>query len=342
MVNGHPLDGTEMAANSIADSLPPIAISSYLSKSTAEIRARTIPWEGYQRASLITEEELSQIRQFEKSPTDALQEAGAKYITLFLNLLQKLVRTDTIQNILVLIDDILGDSKTCPIFYSLHDPLLPFSPFLKYAFNNARLLKKDDEYIQLKSAKICVMLLMHAPKDYPFDPADVFAWLTQQLASTNANIVDLAVQYLQSLLSIIEYRPLFYASTAACKSLVDIMKSSTQAQMQYQTVYILWLLTFDKNIAANLQREHDVIPTFLEVAKSAIKEKVVRIIVATIKNMVVAAPNENMVALLGNKALNVCEVLSARNWADEEIKEDLNYLKTELAKIVANLRSVSV
>jgi hypothetical protein len=45
-----------------------------------------------------------------------------------------------------------------------------------------------------------------------------------------------------------------------------------------------------------------------------------------------------MVALLGNKVLNVCEVLSARKWRDEEIHEDLLHLNTQLANVVANLR----
>ncbi|TPX42768.1 hypothetical protein SeLEV6574_g05421 [Synchytrium endobioticum] len=34
----------------------------YLEDTTVQIRARTIPWEGYQRAALITKEELAQIR----------------------------------------------------------------------------------------------------------------------------------------------------------------------------------------------------------------------------------------------------------------------------------------
>lgn len=108
----------------------------YLHKATLEIRARSIPWEGYQRASLISEDELAQIRQFEKSPSAALAEAGPVYISMFLNLLQKLIRTDTIQNILVLIDDLLVLDANAPgIFFSLSaDPAtgLPFAPFTRY------------------------------------------------------------------------------------------------------------------------------------------------------------------------------------------------------------------
>ncbi|KAJ3054634.1 H(+)-transporting V1 sector ATPase subunit H [Rhizophlyctis rosea] len=308
----------------------------YLEDQSNTIRARTIPWEGYQRATLITEEELAQIRQFEKSPAAALSEAGDKYILMFLTLLQKLVRTDTIQNILVLIDDVLqADDNTPSIFFKLaeqnEDPNLPYAPFTK-------LLKKDDEYIQLKSAKILIFLLLQSDSPTTYDPTDLFAWLASQMQSTNASVVDIAVQLLQSLLSITQYRLPFYQSGTGMVTLVDILKKNmTNPQMQYQTIYILWLLTYIRDIAADLQRKFDVVPLFLDIAKAAIKEKVVRVIVATFRNILEKAPQENMSAFIGNKVLNVAETLSGRKWSDTEIGEDLEFIKEELSKSVANL-----
>ncbi|KAJ3279496.1 H(+)-transporting V1 sector ATPase subunit H [Borealophlyctis nickersoniae] len=318
----------------------------YLEEQSNAIRARTIPWEGYQRASLITEEELAQIRQFEKNPAAALDEvkkfegnlyneAGEKYIQLFLNLLQKLVRTDTIQNILVLIDDVLTEKpERAELFYKVAeqkgDPTLPYAPFVK-------LLKKDDEYIQLKAAKILTFLLLNAPQTPEYVPTELFSWITTQLQNTNLNVVDIAVQLLQSLLSVPKYRLVFYQTPSGVSTLVDILKRSTNAQMQYQTIYILWLLTFEKEIAADLQRKYDVIPILIDIAKTAIKEKVVRVIVSTFVNMLKNAPQENMYAMIGNKLLNVCENLSGRKWSDPEIAEDLEFIKEELSKSVANL-----
>ncbi|KND02681.1 H(+)-transporting V1 sector ATPase subunit H [Spizellomyces punctatus DAOM BR117] len=308
----------------------------YLEDQTVAIRSRTIPWEGYQRASLITEEELSQIRQFEKSPTAALNEAGDSYIDLFLNLLQKLSRADTIQNSLVLIDDVLAESEgRVNIFYRLAeqkgDISLPYRPFFK-------LLKKDDEYIQLKSAKIITYLLIHSDAATKVDATELFVWIAEQLQNANANIVDIAVQLLQSLLSVPEYRLPFYQTPNAVQSLVGILKKgSSNAQMQYQVIYTLWLLTLIREIAADLQRKFDVVPVFIEIAKAAIKEKVTRVVVATLRNMLSKAPQENMAAMIGNKLLNVCETLAGRKWSDTDITEDLEYLKEELAKSVANL-----
>jgi V-type H+-transporting ATPase subunit H len=147
-------------------------------------------------------------------------------------------------------------------------------------------LRKEGEYIQLKSAKICVSLLLDAPKDHSFDPSDIFSWLTSQLAHENPEVVDISVQYLQALLSVVEYRLVFFENHKAMQTLVDVMKASSNAQMQYQTIYVLWLLSFEPAIAAQLQKQYDIVPCFLEFAKSAIKEKVVRIIVATVRNLI--------------------------------------------------------
>ncbi|KAI8590521.1 armadillo-type protein [Geranomyces variabilis] len=327
-------DSANLAAVSIE---APIVAShnKYLDDQTTAIRARTIAWEGYQRASLITEDELAQIRQFERLPD--LKEAGERYMELFVNLLQKLVRADTIQNILVLIDDVLAASdQNVNALFALADKKadasLPYGPFLK-------LLKKDDEYIQLKSAKIVTYLLLRAPPAHAgADISELLVWITAQLQNPNSAVVDIAVQYLQSILSIPSTRLKFYQTPGGVQNLVDILKKgSPNAQMQYQVINILWLLTLIRDIAADLQRKFDVVPLLIDIAKGAIKEKVTRVVIATLKNMVSKAPQENMAAMIGNKLLNTCETLAARKWSDEDILEDLTYLKEEMAKNVANL-----
>ena len=47
-----------------------------------------------------------------------------------------------------------------------------------------------------------------------------------------------------------------------------------------------------------------------------------------------------MSVFIGNKVLNVAETLSGRKWSDSEIGEDLEFIKEELSRSVANLRLV--
>ncbi|KAJ1563534.1 H(+)-transporting V1 sector ATPase subunit H, partial [Cladochytrium tenue] len=104
-----------------------------LDEQSAVVRERAIPWEGYQKAGLITEVELQLIRQFEKTPTENLKDSGEKYVQLFLELLKKLVRNDTLQNILVLLEDKLfvSDEALVP-FYAIArvDSDAVYGPFI--------------------------------------------------------------------------------------------------------------------------------------------------------------------------------------------------------------------
>ncbi|KAJ3085168.1 H(+)-transporting V1 sector ATPase subunit H [Quaeritorhiza haematococci] len=287
----------------------------YLEEQTASFRGRTIPWEGYLRANIITADELAQIRQFEKSPANALAEAGERYVFVFLSLLAKLNRNDMIQNLLVLIDDILMEGRErAQLFFATAsvkgDPSFPYAPFVKEA-DGAN-----------------------------FDPNDFFVWITAQLQGSNPAVVDIVVQYLQTLLSINSYRALFFKTPNAVATLMDILRKNTdtqKSQIQYQIVYCLWLMSFVKEVSADIQRRYDILSVSIDIAKAAIKEKVVRVIVALWKNMISQALKENLLPMVGNKVLTVCENLSARKYSDTEITDDLEYLKEELAKHVQSL-----
>lgn len=67
--------------------------------------------QGYQRANLVTAEELALIKRVDRQPRvkteSILVTDGQVYATLYLRLLKKLVRVDTMQYILVMIGDAL-------------------------------------------------------------------------------------------------------------------------------------------------------------------------------------------------------------------------------------------
>lgn len=105
----------------------------YVDENTARIRSKSVPWEvslhpamapaypyspsfqGYQRADLITQEELALIKKVDRpqktKSEPLLLSEGRTYILLYLSLLKKLQRIDTMQSLLILITDaLLGTS----------------------------------------------------------------------------------------------------------------------------------------------------------------------------------------------------------------------------------------
>lgn len=99
-------------------------------------------------------------------------------------------------------------------------------------------------------------------------------------------------------------------------------------------------------------RKFDIIPLLMIIAQSVVKEKVQRVIVATYRvrkdllapdrnsddtiwvgqNLVAKAPSQNLPAMLVAKLLPYVKNLSTRKWSDEEIVEDIEFLKEELTK----------
>lgn len=65
-------------------------------------------------------------------------------------------------------------------------------------------------------------------------------------------------------------------------------------------------------------------------AQGAVKEKVIRVFVATFKNLIIKAPAANLPAMLVAELLPFANNLSSRKWSDEDIPEDVQFLRDEL------------
>ncbi|KAF9107740.1 H(+)-transporting V1 sector ATPase subunit H [Mortierella sp. GBA35] len=330
--------------NNVVAEVPLALVSNpYLDELTAGLRARPIPWEGYQRATLITQTELNYIKAVEKKTGEDLSRVvdseGPVYADLFVSLLQKLVRVDTIQSILILIDDLLLDHEDRATYFldlAKKDPSLPYAPLLKC-------LRSEDDFVPLKASKILTTILCASPKPSTEAAEELFRWTTAQLQSNNPAVVDLAVQVLESVLRQRAVRPIYWNTPHAMDALVKILKTEAPTpQMQYQVIYCFWILTFDTEIAQEFNRRYDVIPPLVEIAKSAIKEKVIRVIISTLRNLVEKAPEANLAAMAAVKLLTFTENLSTRKWSDGEILEDVNYLKAELEENFQTLTTFEV
>jgi V-type H+-transporting ATPase subunit H len=131
-------------------------------------------------------------------------------------------------------------------------------------------------------------------------------------------------------------------------SLVDIIRHKPGPQMCYQIAFCFWLLTFEQDIAEEINkfvpqlhfpietethddRKYDIIPLLTDVAQAAVKEKVIRVIVSTFRGLVTKAPTANLPAMLVAQLLPFVKNLSARKWSDEDIIEDVNFLRDELS-----------
>ncbi|TFK87372.1 ATPase V1 complex subunit H [Polyporus arcularius HHB13444] len=304
----------------------------YLDENSAKIRAKPVPWEGYQRAGLVTTEELALIKKVDRQTRPKIESLhasdGQTYALLYLRLLKKLQRIDTQSFILVLIADALTDhEERIPLFTnaSQTDPELPYGPLL-------RILDSQDDFVQLKAAQILTVLLSSEKSPLQSQQLQPFLnTLAQFVANTSLNKRDVAVQCLEAVLPRPECRRAVWANPSLIVGLVDILKNNASPQMQYQVGFCFWLLTFEQEVSEQIQKRFDIIPLLVEVAQNAAKEKVIRVIVATFKNLVAKAPTANLPVMLVAQLLPFTKNLAGRKWTDEDIVEDIQYLRDELS-----------
>ncbi|KIY43693.1 ATPase, V1 complex, subunit H [Fistulina hepatica ATCC 64428] len=315
----------------------------YLEENSIKIRAKPVPWEGYQRADLITSDELALIKKVDRQTRSRIESIhlsdGQTYALLYLRLLNKLQRVDTMQCILVLIADALTDhDERAPLFLrtSETDPELPYGPLI-------RTLDTQDEFVQLKAAQILTVLLCSESKTLSFAQMQPFLQtLGSLIFSGSPNKRDVGVQCLEDLLARPECRQAVWSNPKIVSGLIDILKHKPGPQMSYQVVFCLWLLAFEQSVAEEINKKYDVIPLLISIAQEAMKEKVVRVVVATFRNLVIKAPSANLPAMLVAQLLPFVKNLSGRKFSDEDIVEDVQFLRDELTNNFQSLTTWDV
>jgi len=100
-------------------------------------------------------------------------------------------------------------------------------------------------------------------------------------------------------------------------------------QLLYQVTFCLWSLSYADDAAkAMVASKLGVVAKLTDVVKSVQKEKVVRVALATLKNLLkVPSASADMV---GAGFVKVLEHLQQRKWADEDIMSDIEVLASAL------------
>ncbi|KAJ2711314.1 H(+)-transporting V1 sector ATPase subunit H [Coemansia spiralis] len=321
---------------------------------TDRVRVKPIPWEGYSRAGLISSDELQRLKEFQHRLADEAEggAALAGYVPLLVRLAESLSSIDALQYLLVVLDDLVeGDAAAVE---ALRSGTVD-GTVVRVMF---RCMDKKDDYLGLKACKILIGIVAGgeaAVEKQVF--VRMFGYVERCLKSELTSVVDVALQVMQSALRVRRARGVLYNDAAPCLAqMVDVLKRShgptpaasgspatggparaprgvvAASQMQYEAVFCLWLLTFERPIAATLNRKYDVIPTMAEIARSAVKEKVIRVVVATWANMLEQAPAANVPNMLVAKVPACLATLAAgRNFKDEDLRAGIRQLSEDMA-----------
>jgi V-type H+-transporting ATPase subunit H len=80
-------------------------------------------------------------------------------------------------------------------------------------------------------------------------------WLFTLCQKTHTSMQDLAVQFFAGVLRTSRCRLVFWDTELTCSNeLVTLLKTKKDLQLQYHTLFVFWLLTFEKKIARELNK----------------------------------------------------------------------------------------
>jgi len=307
-----------------------------------KVLSQSIPWEGYRRADLIKEVELELIKKWDKRSDEVrkglIQKDGEIYADLFLQLLIKINKEETLQYLLTMIDQLFADQpQSIHLFLKLStkNPTFPFKP-LTALLNRGNL----DWYTCARASSIIATLMVASPA-----PSEEYAkimckWVREQLTKPDEKDICNGISALQKLGKKDEIRE-YFAAEDGLNLLANLLeKKNKNVQILYQTVYCLWILTYNAKVAA-LINDTRVIRCLVELLrKTGTHDKVIRMSLATLRNLLnVSKNNEQMIDFGIMKPL---ENLQNRNWADEDITDDLKYISDNLQTNINALSTFDV
>lgn len=287
------------------------------------------------KTGLLTNDEASRLEFLGKSVSskhfDKIVPEIDLYTTTALSLLSKITRDDIIKYLLNLILDLLHNSKEFQdtlLDLNQVDPSLPYQPFLNHLNSN------DEEIKLLVISNLSTLYLIkpldsNSNKDGLLKLFDVL--FSDLINSSNLNLQNISIQILSELLSIKDYRAVFWLkNNKFIPPLINLLKNKKSSlQVQYLTLLSLWLLSFNERISFELPINYNsLIKILINISKDSIKEKIVRLAVAILLNFINGNNYQNervkiIKILLLNDSLPIIKNLNDRKWADEELIEDL-------------------
>ncbi|XP_016936271.1 V-type proton ATPase subunit H isoform X1 [Drosophila suzukii] len=158
----------------------------------------------------------------------------------------------------------------------------------------------------------------------------------------NNEYIQSVARCLQMMLRVDEYRFAF-VGVDGISTLIRILSTRVNFQVQYQLIFCLWVLTFNPLLAAKMNK-FSVIPILADILSDCAKEKVTRIILAVFRNLIekpedLSVAKDHCIAMVQCKVLKQLSILEQRRFDDEDITADVEYLSEKLQNSVQDLSS---
>ncbi|ONM58116.1 V-type proton ATPase subunit H [Zea mays] len=334
---------------------------------TEQVLKRDIPWEHYMSTKLISGTCLQLLRRYDHKPESqraplleeiwiillaykrlsdmhictelffpaifgliqSINRDGPAYIRVFLNILRSISKEETVEYVLALIDEMLAScyGKATGL-YKKKVILLYFDYSARPKLQNGTLPNGDASNSKSKLTSTHDVL------------RGLVDWLCSQLRNPThpSCSIPTSIHCLSTLLREPYVRTLFVQADGIKLLIPLISPASTQQSIQllYETCLCIWLLSF-YDAAVDYLSTTRVMPRLVEVVKGSTKEKVVRVVVLSFRNLLAKGAFAAQMIDLGLPQM--VQNLKAQAWTDEDLLDALNQLEVGLKENLKKLSS---
>lgn len=314
-------------------------------------RNRTIAWSACVKANYLNADEAECLKKLsDYGDTRSRVAAVLKNPELYAEKMMSLISNnsapdDIVHFTLVCIIDTLvmpgSDFSKTLLALSHEDSKLPYEPLKE-------LLGSKNATSRLCATYILTLLLtddaaVKDGKNQLLKP--LFKLISDELLKSKATDLNFAgVQLMKELLQIKQYRDYYWTQQHEdFPPLLQILvERRGELQMKYYTTLAVWLITFNKQAVIDINEQYpNIIETLYGISKDAVKEKIVRLAIDSLLNLLNISDSklkEQVVKhyLLAG-GLDITKQLLERKWADEELKDDLNVMLETLNEAVTTL-----
>ncbi|CAI5444644.1 unnamed protein product [Caenorhabditis angaria] len=322
-------------------------VRSHLQIETAKVRQLKMNWLPFLKARMISHHDYDFIVTYEDAVNKhernvVLNVYKDKAVYAFIHLASQVTKNEFVRYVLTVIDDLLIEDGTRVEIFEVAANLSKRSPFFFFV----NFLTRSDPYTVHITCEIVTKLATLGKTKMSGDDLEYFmGFFREQMNRGLANdYISSTTRCMQTLFRCDSYRVAF-ANHNGHDSLIHALYSTRKCgfQIQYQIIFCMWLLTFN-HYAAEQTLNSNVIQMIVTILGTCSKEKVIRIILATLRNILSKIEDkvhkkQAALQMVQCKLIKKLELIDTRKFDDIELLEDIAFLRENLQKITVDLTS---
>ncbi|VDN10735.1 unnamed protein product [Dibothriocephalus latus] len=351
--------------------LPDGSVTSNLQAKVAIVRQSRINWQSYLqydsihfdtfRGQMITSEQFNFISQFDNATTPEArsriisenQHAVGPVAKIFIALLSKISKEQTLQYVISLLDDVFQvygftsyfpqeDKSRVELFHNY------FAEKNENIWNHFfNFLQRPNLVCVYQISRIITKLACWSSKLMEESSLRYFLdWLQESLRQANNEYLQTVARNLQMLLRIREYRATFVAQQGVDTLLKVLRQRDTNCELVYQIIFCLWCLSFSGDLVETMIKDATLLPAVADVFCDTEREKVLRISMAFLRSVLEKLEDsplfrQSALRLVQCKVLKRLELLAQKDFShDPEMTDDMKFLQETLKTSVQDVSSL--